>query len=247
MGQTMIIQKVNICEEEPVDLILNGKRIVTFMCTPKDLRELAIGHLYSRGLINDIRELYALAACDDMSRIYGVTSKKIDMEGYDLNTILSSCCGSGSGERFNEKLYEIPQNKSPFQVSMKKIKELTIKMFSMAEMYKNLGGMHCAAIANGDGIIALREDVGRHNAVDKIIGKGLLLEIDFSKLMIMTTGRISSDMILKSSNVRCPIIVSRSIPTTLAIELAEKLGITIIGRAVSSRPIVYTHKQRLID
>lgn len=244
MSQTLIFQKVNICEEEPVDLMVNGKRIVTFMCTLKNLRELAVGHLYSRGMIKDLKEIYSLSILEDMGKIYGITTNTMDFENFELSTILSSNCGCG-GDKFSDKLLKMPKIKSKFKISMERVKELTVEMFSKAEMYKHIGGMHCAAISDGKDILALNEDVGRHNAADKTIGEALLSGVDFSQVMIMTTGRISSDMIIKAANVSCPLIVSRSIPTTLALELANKLGITLIGRAVSSKPIIYIYKERI--
>ena len=179
-----------------------------------------------------------------MGKIYGITTASIDFERIDLNTVLSSNC-TGGGDKFSDQLLKISKIQSTFQISMENVKRLIIEMFSKAEMYKHTGGMHCAAISDGNKIIALSEDVGRHNAVDKTIGKGLFLGVDFSRVMMMTTGRISSDMVLKAANANCPFIVSRSIPTTLALELADKLGITLIGRAVSSNPIIYIYKERV--
>ena len=243
MKETMVLQKVNICEEEPVEFVLNGKSIVTFMCTLEELKELAIGHLFSRGIIKDVAELSSLGACKDMKMIFGTTSKEIDFEGIELNTVLSSGCGNGV--KFNGAITKLPKINSDFHISMSEVKELAIEMFSKALMYKQYGGMHCAAVSDGNEILALSEDVGRHNAVDKVIGKGLLRKVDFSQSMIITTGRISTDMVLKAANISCPLIVSRSIPTTSALELANNLGITIIGRVVSSKPIVYMYEERI--
>ena len=243
MKETIALQKVNICEEEPVEFVLNGKTLVTFMCTLEELKELAIGHLYSRGIIKDAAELSSLGACKDMKMIFGTTTKTVDFGGIELNTVLQSGCGSGV--KFNESLTKLPKINSDFHISLDEIKARAVEMFSRAYMYKQYGGMHCAAISDGNEIIALCEDVGRHNAVDKVIGKALSLDIDFRKLMIITTGRISTDMVLKAANISCPLIASRSIPTTSALELANNLGITIIGRVVSSSPLVYMYEERI--
>jgi FdhD protein len=244
MVKVINIQKLNVCEEFPVDLNVNAKKVVTFMCTPCDLNELAIGHLYSNGMIDGMEEIYTLAACDDMRKIY-IKAKKDIVDGFQLNTVLASSCGSGA--QFTEKFYEKPVNESSFKVTMIKIIQMAKEMFSKAELYKKFGGMHCAALSDGNNILALREDVGRHNAVDKVIGKGVFLGTDFNNSMIMTTGRISTDMILKAVNIGCPVIISRSIPTTLALEIAEKFGITIVGRVISSKPIIYTNKDRIVN
>lgn len=234
---------LNICEEIPVEFIINKKKQMTFMCTPKNLNELAAGHLYSSGLIHSLEDIYSLAACDDMKQILINMAKTIDEDGFQLDSVLATGCGSGS--KFNEKFLQMSKNLSSYEVTLSKIKELAIEMFSNAVLYKKHGGVHCAALSDGNEILALREDVGRHNAVDKVIGKGLFLGVDFNNSIIMTTGRISSDMILKAVNTGTPVVVSRSIPTTMAYEIAERLGITIVGRIVSKEPIIYTHKERI--
>lgn len=236
---------LNLCEEAPVELIINGKKYLTFMCTPCNLNELAAGHLHSSGLIEGVNDIYALAACDDMRKILVQMAKDIGEGGFQLNTVLASSCGSGS--QFNERFFQRHKNESNYTISLEKLKELAIEMFSNAELYIKHGGVHCAALSDGNEILALREDVGRHNALDKVIGKGVFLETDFKNSIIMTTGRISTDMILKAVNVGIPIIVSRSIPTTMAYEIAEKLGITIVGRIVSKEPAIYTHEKRILD
>ncbi|WP_312815383.1 formate dehydrogenase accessory sulfurtransferase FdhD [Sedimentibacter sp.] len=243
MKETMVLQKVNICEEEPVQLLLNGKDLVTFMCTPNELKELAMGHLLSRGIIKSVKDITSLGACKDMKMIFATSSIEVDFGGIELNTVLSSGCGSGV--KFNESIAKLPKIESDFHISIEKVKKIAIEMFSKANMYRKYGGMHCAALSDGREILALSEDVGRHNAVDKVLGKGILKEVNFSSTMLMTTGRISTDMILKAANVACPFVVSRSIPTTSALELANNLGITVIGRINSSNPIVYMYEERI--
>lgn len=235
----------NLCEEAPVELIVNGKKYLTFMCTPLNLKELAAGHLYSSGLIKSVNDINTLAACEDLRKISVQIVKDIDDGGLQLNNVLASSCGSGS--YYNERLLETPINESSYKVSLSKLKELSIEMFSKAELYKQHGGVHCAVLSDGNKILALFEDVGRHNAVDKVIGKGVFLGVDFKSSIIMTTGRISTDMILKAVNSGTPIVASRSIPTTMAYEIADKLGITIAGRIQSKEPVIYTHAERILN
>lgn len=243
MAQIINIEKINVCEEAPVDLFWNGKKIITFMCTPDNLRELALGYLYGSGLIEGVKDLCTIGACRDMRKIFITAQNDINNSGFQLNNVLSSSCGSGI--QFSDSLFEKRKNDSNFKISLKNIIQLAKEMFSKAELYKKYGGMHCASLSDGCKILALREDVGRHNAVDKVIGEGVFMGIDFSRSMIMTTGRISTDMILKAVNIGSPVIISRSIPTTLTLEIAERLGITIIGRIMSTRPIIYTCGERI--
>ncbi len=235
---------LKLCEEAPVELIINGKKYLTFMCTPSNLNELAAGHLYSSGLIDSSEDIYSLAACEDMKKISINMAKTVDEGGIQLSNVLASSCGSGS--YLNERLFQKPKNESSCTIYLSKLKQLSVEMISNAELYIKHGGVHCAILSDGNEVLALREDVGRHNAVDKVIGKGVFLGVDFKSSIIMTTGRISTDMILKAVNAGIPIVASRSIPTTMAYEIAEKLGITIVGRIVSKEPVVYTHKKRII-
>lgn len=237
------MRKENVCVEVPVDLVVNEEKVVTFMCTPQYINELSLGYLYNRKLVNSIDEIYTLAACEDLRKVYVRTAHKLNEEQYSLGAVLSSACGSGSV--FNEEILDEEVNRSNLTVTLEELRKLAKQMFSSATMYKETGGVHCAALAMPQEILALREDVGRHNAVDKITGKGLFLEVDFSQTIILTTGRISSDMMLKAVSIGVPIVCTRSIPSSLALELAEKLGVTLVGRIATKAPIVYTHESRI--
>ncbi|MGM0603905.1 MAG: formate dehydrogenase accessory sulfurtransferase FdhD [Bacillota bacterium] len=237
------LSKLNICEEVPVELNVNKKKLLTFMCTPQNLNELAVGYLYNKGLIQGIDDIMALAACEDLKIINIKSSREISEEEYSLNSILATGCGSNS--YLKENFYSLEKINSDLVVSLEDLKRLTAEMLKKAVVYKQTGGVHCSAVADQEQLLIIREDVGRHNAVDKVIGRALFEGIELADSMIITTGRISSDMILKAVSSRIPIVVSRSIPSSLAIEIAEEIGITIVGRSISKKPIVYTHGDRI--
>jgi len=237
------LSKLNICEEVPVELNVNEKKLLTFMCTPQNLNELAVGYLYNKGLIRGIDDIMALAACEDLKIINIKSSRTIAEEEYSLNSILATGCGSDS--YLKDDFYNLEKINSDLVVSLSNLKKLTVEMLKKAVIYKKTGGVHCSAVADREQLLVIREDVGRHNAVDKSVGRALFEGIELDKSIIITTGRISSDMILKAVSCRIPIVVSRSIPSSLAIEIAEEIGITIIGRSVSRQPIVYTHGERV--
>ncbi len=153
---------------------------------------------------------------------------------YQMNIIVS------------ENFLKLEKNESSFKIALEKLRGYTKKMFEEAVLYKETGGMHCAGIADKEALLIVREDVGRHNAVDKVIGKSFFLELDFNQSLVLTTGRISSDMVLKAVAGRIPIIASRSIPTSFAIEIAERASITVVGRVLTKEPIVYTQMQRIV-
>ena len=233
----------NVCQEEPVDLILNGRKIVTFMCTPENLKELAIGYLYNRGLINNINEIIDIGVSYEIRKIFATIPNVPNHEEYGLSGVLTSGCGSATV--LSEKLLNHQPIVSNFKTSLSHLKALATTMAKGAEKYRNTGGIHCAALANNKDILFLREDVGRHNAVDKVVGNGILAGINFSKTIVLTTGRISSDMILKALACGLPVVATRSVPTGMALEIADSLGITVVGRIFTQIPIVYTHGSRI--
>ncbi len=239
------IRKLNICEEVPVKLVYNGEKLVTFMCTPQHLDELAVGYLFNRGLIGKSEDILVLSVCEDLRIINVNTEKEINRGQYDLAGVLTSGCGNGS--LYRKDFLQKKRVKSGQKISIDNLKELAGSMYREMVIYKETGGVHCSTLANCKEILFLREDVGRHNAIDKVIGKGIIEEVDFSGKLILTTGRISSDMILKTIAAGIPIVVSRSIPSSLALEMAETSGITIVGRIMSTNPIVYTHSYRIYD
>lgn len=237
--------KKNVCEEAPVELVVNDLHIATFMCTPQNLDELAVGHLFSRGLISGIKDILVLGVCDELHKIIVRTKNKLPESNYGLEKVLHSGCGGGGF--FTGDFGKYKQVDSVFSIPLEKLQSFTKEMFASAELYKTTGGVHCAAVADDSRLVICREDIGRHNAVDKVIGKGLFLELDFRHHVIICTGRISSDMILKAAAAGFPVVVSRSIPSTLALEIARRLNITVVGRIAGKYPIVYNSPQRILD
>ncbi len=236
--------RYHVCEEAPVELIVNGVTLVTFMCTPQDLKDLAMGHMIARGVASSIDDVYTMAACEDMKKIYVRTGTDVDKEQYGLGSVLASSCGSGS--HFREEFLAQAPNTSDFTVSLAKLKSYAATMFREAVMHKATGGMHCAALADAHEVLAVREDVGRHNALDKVIGKGVFLSADFAHCALLSTGRVATDMALKAVAMKTPIVATRSIPTSMALEIAEALGITMVGRIASANPVVYCHGRRIL-
>lgn len=230
-------KKVNITIEAPLELMLNGKKIATFMCTPRDLEDLATGHLYSRGIIHSVDELLSIGSCESGRRMFVILNGLPHKGKFAVPEVILTSCGSGS--LFNEEALEDIDLKFDISVSIDEIREAFKSLMESAVLHNTLGGMHCAIITDFNKK-AIREDIGRHNAVDKAIGAALKENINFEKSIIVTTGRISLDMILKAIGAKIPVIASLSIPSDLAIEIAERLGICIIGRIATKDPIIYT-------
>lgn len=226
-------------------MAVNGEKLVTFMCTPKDLGDLAAGHLYTRGLIKGMEDVNGIAACHDMKMISAFIKGDIKDELLTIPKVILSGCGSGS--LFDKKLLEREKlDFSGFTIPLEEIKIAFKEMAGNAPMYKTMGGVHCASIKHPAFIPSVREDIGRHNAVDKAVGAAIKAGIPLSKSIALTTGRLSLDMVLKAAAGKIPVVASLSIPSDLAIQLADHLGICLIGRIGSPSPIVYNFKERII-
>jgi FdhD protein len=250
--------------ETPVELSANGNRVAVLMCTPDHLEDLAVGHLFTRGMLSDPSRVLTVGACVDLRVASVVAPGAIMADRLGLGTVVASGCGSGSVISDAAALGEIPEG---YTVSLARLKAWSKTMFSRAVMYRETGGMHCAALAvdqsgrpasgpaasaqaedapEGSSYFVVREDVGRHNAVDKVLGRAFMDGVDFSAACILTSGRIAADMILKAVAAKVPVVVSRSIPTTTAFEIAEKAGVTVVGRIGSEHPIVYCGSVRIL-
>ena len=237
------IRGMAVFEEAPVKLVVNGKTLVTFMCTPQALDELAVGYLYSLGHISGLEDIESYRVSKDLEKVSVCTKDVLPAEQYSLDHVLSTADGTGS--LFLEKLSQNQRVNSNFTINQSKLQDLSRQMKAAAVLYKETGGVHCAGLANESKLVAWREDIGRHNAIDKVIGEALFIGADLSQHFIITTGRLAAEMVLKAAAGRTPLMVSRSIPSNLAVEFAEKLGITLVGRAFGPHPVVYTHPWRV--
>jgi FdhD protein len=253
-----------LARETPVELVANGMRVAVLMCTPQNLDDLAAGHLFTRGMLSDPDRVLSIGACADL-RVMSVTAPgALTADRFGLGQVIASGCGSGSVLAEAAALGTVPPG---FTVVLADLKAWSRAMFQAAVLYRETGGMHCAALVLPSGAsrpagpaaalcmdsvpegalyFVVREDVGRHNAVDKVIGRGFRDRSDFSSACILTSGRIAADMILKAVAAQVPVIVSRSIPTTTAFEIAKSTGVTIVGRIGDEHPIVYTGPERIL-
>ncbi len=232
--------------EAPLTIFLNGEELVTLLCTPEKMDLLALGFLRSEGLLNSMDEVAALRLKEDE----GLVDVKLKGAGglaerlYGKRTITSGC---GKGTVFFHALDALRSR--PVTGSLKlpagKAWELMRSLQDRAVLFKETGGVHSAAVADLSGIIFFFEDIGRHNAVDKIAGQCLKDDISLEDKVLITSGRLSSEMLLKAAKLKLPILLSRSAPTSLSIELAGALNITLAGFVRGRRMNIYTHGWRI--
>jgi FdhD protein len=224
-------------EEVPVWLEVNHRPAVTWMCTPHQLEELAVGWLHGEGYIHSLADLQSLRPCAtdlgfwaelDEARVAAVAQD-------DRRTVLASGCGAVSVALADPETIRraAPRGEPPATTTMR---ALFKDLFGRGSRYHETGGIHAAALTDGAALLAHAEDVGRHNAVDKVIGAVLLAKRDPAGLGLLVTGRISAELAFKAVRAGLAWVATVSVPTTLATTIARRAGIIIVGRAVSGTP-----------
>jgi FdhD protein len=224
---------------------LNNERVVTLLCTPSALTELAVGWLYCEGLIDGVDEVLAVGGCDQLSRMRVFTEGQRPLVQSEWRRVITSGCGSGHAIDPQE-LAALPAVTSDFRFPLPRLEELMREIALGGPIKRAIGGVHSAALIDEGGILAHYEDVGRHNAVDKCIGRALLTGIDLGRVVLCATGRVSSEMAFKASRCGIPIIASLNSTTSLAVVLARHVGVTIVAKAIGRKRLVYTRPDRIV-
>ncbi|MCJ7738520.1 MAG: formate dehydrogenase accessory sulfurtransferase FdhD [Anaerolineae bacterium] len=226
--------------EEDVTLYVNGQPLVSMMCFPTLLEELAIGFLYNERLIDSIDDVAVAELCGSRRCIDVWLEHDIDLPQF--RTITSGCSG---GTTFDDAVHEHSRIESDLRVTSDEALRLMDELSVQASFYQETGGMHSSALAEDGALVCVAEDIGRHNTLDKIAGLCLRKRLACDHCLLLTSGRISSEMVRKAARLGVPIVVSRTSPTSLAIELAHAWNITLIGYARGNSLRVYTGEWRL--
>lgn len=237
-----IEQEAGIPVEMPAQFIINDREILKMMVTPINLREFAIGFLAGQGFIETMDDIKTELIGQKKAVLYFEIKKDIMAEKLSATAYLNPGCGGG----VSFKSIDLPKVKQKKQFKINDLLDLMKKMLTGSTLYKKSGGFHTAALCVEDKLTYLAEDVGRHNAVDKVIGSGFIDGIDFSDSSLLSTGRITFEAVAKASRLGIPVLISRSSPTNLAVSLAEKQGITLIGYARGNNAKIYSCSKRLI-
>jgi len=232
-----------VVEEVPLTLNIGDKELVTLLCMPSDLEDLVAGFLFTSGLIKKIQDIKKIV----INRKQWVA--RIDLATADIEMVFKRLytSGCGRGTLFYNAADIINRIKitSDFKIEPVKINALMLDFQKKSEIYLKTGGVHSAALADTSGILIFAEDIGRHNAIDKVIGHGLKRDISFENKIMITSGRVSSEVLLKTQKCKIPVIISRSAPTNQAIKHASDAGITLVGFARGSRLNIYSAEERI--
>lgn len=230
-----------VIDEQLLSIYVNGESLATMMCSPVQLEALTAGFLYNEALIESADEI-ALLQLNKTKAVADVILTRGDFQ-LPRRMILTTGCGGGvTGQELSKSF---PALESAFQSDPATILRLMRQLQGAARLYNAVRGVHTAVLGDEGGLLVCAEDVGRHNAVDKVAGKALLDGVTTRDQILLTSGRISSEMLGKARRMGIPIVASRTAPTSVTVEMAEAWGICVVGYVRRGGMRVYTHGWRL--
>lgn len=238
-GETLQEQEDFVAVEKRLRVSVNGKELLSLYCTPIMVRELVVGMFMTENIIKGgwCAERMSIEYGDDVS-VDIPAEGEVSLEGA---VITSGCIG---GITFPKRM-TIEKTEDPFRIRADALKHLFRKFQNSSELYKLTGCVHSAGLSDEEHILCIAEDIGRHNAVDKIIGYALLESIPFEGKIMLASGRLSSEIVSKCAKWGIPVVASRTAPTSLAVDIAGKNGVTVVGFIRADRLNVYTHPHRI--
>ena len=228
--------------EAPVSLTVNGQVWLTFMCTPVNLEALAVGFLYNEGILESMNEVEDVRVCEHGDNVDVWLNRTVEQPKSWRRT--SGCTGGVTAVDLLARP-NVSFNGDQPKVPPEAIGHLVEMLFESQELYRETGGVHTSALSDGEKILLSAEDIGRHNTLDKIAGLCLMNKVNSVDKILITTGRISSEMLQKAARLQVPVLISRTSPSSLSIEMAERYGITLIGYARKHRFNVYSSGERV--
>lgn len=244
-GRTEVLQV--LVRERPVTLYLNGREVVTLLCAGHHLDELAAGFFYGEGFLRSRADLDDIRVDAPGGRVEVRTRGEplVAERLWSKRTVTSGC---GKGSTFYHALDALLSKPcgSTLRVSPDRILDRVDELNRLSETYRRTHGVHNTVLASADELLLFRDDIGRHNAADMIVGHVFLRGIALEDKLLVTTGRLTSEILLKAARVGLPMLVSRNTATSLAVELAGKLNITLIGYARAGRFTVYSGEERIL-
>ncbi len=227
----------HVPSEMELTVYVNKQELVTVLCTPAKLNCLVLGFLYDEGIITGMKDIASMRVCED-DALADVTLTSNDFKAPERRVLTSGCGGGATFKTTGQKL------DSSLIISPQKVLSLMKQFQDKMELYRACGGVHASAFSDGTKLLVVAEDIGRHNTLDKIQGECLLRGLSTHDGVLLSTGRVSSEMLLKAAKMQVPVVVSRTSPTERAVLLAKELGIGLAGYVRASRMLVYAHPER---
>jgi FdhD protein len=234
-----------VAREFMLTIFLNGQELVTMMCSPKDLKYLAVGFLVSEGLLSNIDEIKNIDVDEWQGIVRVETNKAIEADSrFFAKRLITSGCGGGAAF-YSDADIAVTKLESRIKISTDEVFTLAQEFQRRSELYLSTHGVHSAALCDRATILIFQEDIGRHNAIDKIFGNCLLEKINTVDLAIISSGRVSSEIMHKVAKRDIPIVISISEPTSLGVKIADNYGITLIASVRGNKFDVYTNDWRV--
>jgi len=230
--------------ETAVSLTVNGEAWVSFMCTPVMLEAMAVGFLFNEDVIGSMEEVADLRLCEHGDNVDVWLNHPVQKP---TDWTRTSGCSGGITAVDSIKRPRSVISPNGFALSVAGINRLVDLLFDAQTLYRETGGVHTSALTDGERILASADDIGRHNTLDKIAGQCLMQNIWPAHRILITTGRISSEMLQKAVRLGASMLISRTSPSSLSIELARRWGITLIGYARRNSFSLYAHPERILD
>ncbi|HET7011379.1 MAG TPA: formate dehydrogenase accessory sulfurtransferase FdhD [Anaerolineales bacterium] len=234
--------EAEVIEEALVTIYLNGQELATIMCTPRDQTALALGFLKNEGLIQGMGDVELTFVSKNGCCVDVWTTQPVV---HPRRPIITSGCGGGV--TFTDPSVGIEPLHDDLRLPAARLFTLFNQLHHPGSLHARTRGVHAAALSDGESILTLVEDVGRHNTIDKLLGLCLLRGISTEGRILLATGRVSSEMLRKGALMGCPIIASRNSPTSMSVAMAEAWNITLVGYVRQGSMRVYTHPERLGD
>ena len=235
--------EAEVIEEGMITLFVNGRELASLMCTPRDPLQLALGFLVNEEFITSYEEVAIDYVCPAGDCVDIWLTKTV----WDRprRRIITSGCGGGL------TFVDLAEHQDPvtaeFAIDPQKIGEFMIQLQTRDSLYARARGVHASALSDGEQLVVVAEDIGRHNTIDRLRGECLRQGLKPEGLMLLATGRISSEMIYKAAKMGCPIVASRTSPTSMSVGLAREWNITLCGYVRRRSMNVYAHPERLLD
>jgi len=235
-----------VVSEAPIELVVNdGELRIGMLCLPRDLEALAVGFLAGENALRSRRDVLAVEFDVSQGRVSVHGDFDVDvLDNIRLRWTRGTGCGGG-GTAADLRLPRRAPVGTEMSVAPQQLLQLARQFQARTELWQQTGGVHACALAEADNILLFAEDVGRHNAFDKVIGMAVLGEVALADKLIITTGRLSAEIVAKAVNCGVPILASRSAVTDLAIELARGAGLTLVGFLRGRRLNIYTGYHRI--
>ena len=245
---SVVEEDVGVVVEAPLTIDVEGIENYTLLCTPSDAKALAYGFLYTEGIIDSTSQVVHLEPCEDVKNVIRVRlSGGIPRIGDpNRNLLIVSSCGACGTEDLDNRIEALPRVGDTLRVNPALFHSVRDRLRRKQSLFELCGGTHAAGVYDQSGrILTFAEDAGRHNALDKAIGKCLLEGTPTAGLAAALSGRVSLEMVSKCARAGIELISAISAPTTLAIEVAEKCGVTLCAFVRETRATVFTHPHRL--